>query len=131
MRKQDLDILQSILDTRGGFSHREHLELVWGYLRIYEAREAHRAVASAITHVASAHRAPDKYHETITRCWVHLVALHCAESDAKSFDQFIADSPGLLDRHLLDRHYSPELLSSAEARTRWAQPDLRQLPQAP
>ena len=129
MRRQDRDILESILTARGGFSHREHLELVWNYLRLYDAEDAHRAVTSAITHVASAHGAPEKYHETITRCWVHLVSVHLATSDAASFDEFIAGNRGLLDRRLLDGHYSPELLGSPQARARWTEPDLRQLPQ--
>ena len=128
MREQDLDILHSVLNTRGGFGHQAHLELTWRYLQMYEPAEAQRAVATAIRHLASTHRAPDKYHETITRCWVHLVALHRAESDTESFDEFIAETRGLLDRHLLDAHYSPELISSARARARWTEPDLRDLP---
>jgi hypothetical protein len=113
MRRPDLDILQSILAARGGFGHREHLELVWNYLRVYETEDAQRAMASAIKHVASAHGAPEKYHETITRCWVHLVAVHRAGSDADTFDEFIAGNRGLLDRQLLDGHYSRSLLGSA------------------
>lgn len=128
MCEQDLDILRSILDTRGGFGHQQHLELTWRYLHLYEPDEAQRAVARTIRQVASAHGAPGKYHETITRCWVHLVALHRAQSDAESFDEFIAENRGLLDRHLLDAHYSPELISSTRARTRWTEPDLRDLP---
>jgi hypothetical protein len=130
MRKQDLDILQSIVVTRGGFGHREHLELVWSYLQIYDAAATHRAVRAAIRHLASAHGAPDKYHETITRSWVHLVVLHRAESAAESFDEFIGGNSGLLNRHLLEAHYSREVLSSPEARVRWTEPDLRELPTA-
>jgi hypothetical protein len=130
MRQRDLDILRSILVTRKGFGHREHLELVWSYLQIYDAEDTHRAVGAAIRHLASAHGAPDKYHETITRSWVQLVVLHRAESEAESFDEFIAGSSGLLDRHLLEAHYSRELLGSPEARARWTEPDLRELPSA-
>jgi hypothetical protein len=128
VHQEDLDIRESVLNARGGFGHREHLELAWNYLRRYEAEEAQRAVASAIRHLATAHGTPEKYHETITRCWVHLVAVHRAGSDADSFDEFIAGNAGLLDRHLLDGHYSSGLLSSSQARTRWAEPDLHELP---
>jgi hypothetical protein len=128
MRRRDLDALRRILATRGGFGHREHLELTWTYLTRYTVEFAHRAVASALGHVATLHGAPDRYHDTITRSWVHLVAVHMAGSQARSFDEFIAENPGLLDRHLLDRHYSPKLISSPEARARWTEPDLRQLP---
>lgn len=77
------------------------------------------------------HGAPEKYHATITRCWVHLMTLHRARSDAESFDQFIAKNSGLLDRGLLKRHYSPELIGSEQARAVWTQPDLRELPSLP
>jgi hypothetical protein len=128
VRQEDLDILESIVAARGAFGHREHLELAWSYLQRYEAEEAQRAVASAIQHLATAHGTPEKYHETITRCWVHLVGVHRAGSDADSFDEFIAGNPGLLERHLLSGHYSPGLLSSAQARTHWTAPDRRDLP---
>jgi hypothetical protein len=35
-------------------------------------------VAAAVRHVAALHGMPDRYHETITRSWVHVVALHRA-----------------------------------------------------
>ena len=130
MRQEDLDVLQSILDKRGGFGHREHLELVFNYLQMYDVTETHGAVGAAIRHLAAAHGAPGKYHETITRAWVHLVALHRAASDAACFDDFIAGNSGLLDRHLLEAHYSRQLLSTPRARARWTDPDLRALPAA-
>jgi hypothetical protein len=40
----------------------------------------------------------------------------------------IADNRPLLDRHLLDGHYSSELMASDSARARWATPDLARLP---
>lgn len=129
MREHHLDILATIVSTRGGFGHREHLELAWSCLDSYGGKEeAHQAVASAIRHIASTHGTPNKYHETITRFWVHLVALHRAQSGAPSFDQFIAENAALLDSRLLGRHYSRELLSSRHARTRPTQPDLLELP---
>jgi len=59
------------------------------------------------------------------------VVLHRAKSEAESFDEFIAGNSALLNRHLLEAHYSRELLSSPEARVRWTEPDLRGLPGAP
>lgn len=59
---------------------------------------------------------------------MHLVAVHKRRSEASTFEQFIDDNSDLLNRHLLDRHYSPELLASDEARSRWTQPNLRELP---
>lgn len=128
MPSDDLTILRALLDARGDFGHREHLELAWTYLRIHEPDEARRAMSTAIQHVAESHGASDKFHETLTRGWVHLVAVHAARSDATTFDDFIAANPDLLNRHLLDAHYSPELMWSARARAEWIEPDLRALP---
>jgi hypothetical protein len=125
----DRDILRRIIETRGGFGHPQHIELAWTYLDRYDLDLAHEAVAGAIRHVAELHGAPDKYHQTITRAWVHLVAVHRAHSHAASFDEFIAGNAGLLDRHLLRRHYSRGRIASCEARAGWLAPDLRPLPE--
>jgi hypothetical protein len=85
-------------------------------------------VRDAIRHVAARHDAPDKYHETITRFWIHLVAIHRAGSQSDSFEEFLAAHPRLLDGRLLTHHYSAELLGSDDARTRWSAPDLIPLP---
>lgn len=127
MRARDLHILERILD-RGRFGHREHLELAWTYLGLYDADAARDRLSSAIRHVAALHGAPDHYHETITQSWLHLVAVHRRGSTATSFDEFIAGNEGLLDKQLLTRHYSAERLWSEAARTQWAEPDLRPLP---
>lgn len=128
MDDSDLQALHNILDTRGGFSHREHLELTWTYLGRYPPEGAHRTVASAIRQVAEQHGQPGKYHETITGAWVRLVAAHRSVDSASTFDEFIARNPGLLDQKLLAGHYSRELLGSSEARSAWTEPDLRPLP---
>jgi hypothetical protein len=128
MRESDLELLRQIVQARGGFGHPEHLELAWSYLARYELEDAQEAMASAIRHLAGLHGASGKYHETITRSWVHLVAVHRARSDAPSFEDFLAANQGLLDRRLLSGHFSPELLGSPQARAGWTEPDLRELP---
>jgi hypothetical protein len=128
---RDFQTLKGILDRSAGFGHRQHIELAWTYLGHYDIDVASEAMAGAIRHVAALHGAPGKYHETLTRAWVHVVALHRAASAAESFDDFVAENPRLLDRHLLDRHYSRELIMSREARVRWTAPDLRDLPALP
>jgi hypothetical protein len=127
MQDRDVKILRAILG-RGDFGHYEHLELAWTYLGLYDVEMAHQVMSDAIRHVAELHGMPGRYHETMTRAWVHLVAVHRQDSDAHSFDAFIAENPGLLDKHLLDRHFSRNLIASDQARARWADPDLRQLP---
>jgi hypothetical protein len=128
MHAHDADTLSRIVETRGGFGHREHLELAWNHLDEYGIDDATRRINIAIRHLADLHGSPGKFHETITRAWVHLVAVHRSGSEARTFDEFIAQNPGLLDRGLLGRHYSRELMTGASARERWTEPDLRALP---
>jgi hypothetical protein len=128
MSDRGLDILHRILATRCGFGHREHLDLAWSCLDRYGVDTAHEAVATAVRHLARRHGTPERYHETITRSWVHVVALHRSLEPRDSFDAFIAANPGLLTRDLLSRHYSTPLLTSETARAAWAEPDLRVFP---
>ena len=128
LSRADRQVLERIVRERRGFGHREHLELTWSYLRSYPFARAASAAAAAIRHVAGLHGAPDRYHDTMTRAWVRLVAVHMQQADAACFDDFLAKNPGLLDRDLLAGHYSRVLLNSASARARFAEPDLRVLP---
>jgi hypothetical protein len=129
MEEPSLDILERIVATRGGFGHREHLELAWACLDRYrEVDAAHEAVAAAVRHLARRHGMPHRYHETLTRAWVVVVALHRAIAAGDSFDAFIAVHPRLLERDLLSRHYSEPLLWSDAARAQWTEPDLRAFP---
>ena len=85
-------------------------------------------MVAAIRHVARLHGAADKYHETITRAWLHFVAVHTQRWGAESFEEFIGRNPDLLDRKLIEHFYSCELILSEPARAAWAAPDLRRLP---
>jgi hypothetical protein len=128
MRRSDAEILEEIIRTRGGFGHREHLELAWTYLRLQPFEEAQRVMIAAIRHIARAHGAEDKYHETITRAWLHFVAVHMQRWGAESFEEFIEANADLLDRKLLEHFYSRELIFGEPARAVWVDPDLRRLP---
>ena len=85
-------------------------------------------MTAAIRHVARRHGAPDKYHETITRSWLHFVAVHRQRWGAETFEAFLDRNPELLDRDLVGHFYSRELISSESARAAWVAPDLRYLP---
>ncbi len=128
MSEPGIDILTRILATHGDFGHREHLELAWSCLDRYDVGAAHQAVRAAVRHVAALHGMPDRYHETITRSWVHVVALHRTLDPGDSFESFMAAHPALLTKDLLSRHYSEPVLFSRPARTAWAEPDLRAFP---
>jgi hypothetical protein len=128
MREADLRTLDEIIKAGNGFGHRQHLELAWSYLRRYSIDEAADAMIAAIRHVAQLHGAEDKYHETITRAWLHFVAVHNQRWSADSFEEFIQRNPALLDTHLIEHFYSPELIRSGAARAAWSTPDLHPLP---
>ncbi len=128
MPKRDLQILHEVLESRGGFGHREHLELAWTYLRLYPVDAAAEAMVAAIRHLARLHGAQDKYHETITRSWFQFIAVHMQRWGAESFEEFIERNPDLLDRKLIEHFYSRELIGGEPARAAWVSPDLRPLP---
>jgi hypothetical protein len=128
MRSFDVKVLERIVRTRGGFGHREHLELAWNYLRVYPIEEAEPVMIAAIRHIARGHGAEGKYHETITRAWLRFTAVHMQRWGAESFEEFIERNPDLLNGKLIEHFYSPELIFGEPARAVWVGPDLRPLP---
>jgi hypothetical protein len=128
VRERDLRLVQDILEARGDFGHREHLELAWNYLRLYSIDEAGEVMSAAIRHVARLHGAEGKYHETLTRAWLHFVALHAQRWGSDSFETFLERNPDLLDTRLILHFYSRELILSEHARAALTAPDLRRLP---
>jgi hypothetical protein len=128
VRERDLTILQGILSERGTFGHREHLELAWSYLREYPPDEATEVMSAAIKHVAHQHGAGRKYHETVTRAWLHLVAVHCQRWGEDTFQRFLERNEDLLNGRLLTHFYSRELILSDRARAAWIDPDVHPLP---
>jgi hypothetical protein len=110
------------------FGHRDHLRLAWVELRDHGPGEALGRVEATIRHLAAAHGQPAKFHRTITAAWVALVEYHRSEAPELEFDAFLDRFPALLDRRLLDHHFSPDLIASAAARERPLAPDLRPLP---
>jgi hypothetical protein len=105
------------------FHHRDHLRVTYLYLRQFGEPETCKRLGPAILRYAAARNAPGKYHETITQAWIQLVS----KANADSFDTMVTEHPHLLDKHLLNRYYSPEVLQSEEARQRWVEPDLQPL----
>jgi hypothetical protein len=85
-------------------------------------------MVSAIRHVARVHGAEEKYHETMTRAWLHFVAVHAQRWGAGTFEAFLDRNPDLLNRHLIECFYSPDLIQSDLARAAWTAPDLRRMP---
>lgn len=118
----DDEFLRAFEDaTLEPFHHRDHLRVTCLYLRQYgEARTLER-LGPAILRYADARGGAALYHETITQAWIRLVALGLGNTE--NFEAMLAEHPGLLDKNLLNRYYSPEVLKSSEARERWVEPD--------
>ncbi len=122
MRKRDLQTLDEILESRGGFGHREHVELAWMYLRRYPTDKAAKVMVAAIRRIARQHEADDKYHETITHAWLRFVAVHIQRWGAESLEEFIDRNRDVLDPKLIEHFYSRELILSESARAAWVGP---------
>lgn len=109
--------------------HREHLRLVWIYLRWSDPDTAAACLNRSIRRYAEHHGAGRKYHETLTRTWAGIVALAVDETpDGGSFDHLLAARLHLLDKELPLKHFSAGLLWSDQARERWVEPDVRPFP---
>lgn len=125
------EILAEVMSTADRFGHRQHVHLTWLAVHRHGAPAA-GLVADGILRTATAAGAPQKYHATMTRAWVELVA-HAAAADPQpptgsGFAAFAARHPDLLDKDLLSRYYRPQTLAAPEARTAWVEPDLAPFP---
>jgi hypothetical protein len=122
-------ILPAITGPSGQFRHRQHINLAFLAVRRYGMPEATGKICTWIRQIAAYERAPQKYHYTVSRAWVELVAHHLAEdTECADFDAFAARHPALLDKRLLSQHYRSATLAAVPARHGWVEPDLRPLP---
>jgi hypothetical protein len=108
------------------FHHASHLHVAWVYLtESTSVQQAARKMRNTLRRFAAAAGKPEKYHETITLFWVHLLA-H-ATSRAERLEDIVRANPLLLEKNFPLAYYSPERLFSDDARTSWVEPDLKLL----
>jgi hypothetical protein len=112
-----------------GLPHLAHVRLAWLSIRRLGTTEAVERVVTGIHRFALADGAIEKFHETMTRAWVYLIADAMRQNPAGDFDAFIRGCPDLLDKDLLVRHYRP--LTLERGRSGWIPPDLETIPGAP
>src|SRR5579859_2446109 len=130
--------MAEVMTHAGRFGHRQHVELTWLAVRRHGAPQAAELVGEGIRRTATAAGAPGRFHVTMTRAWVELVAHHLAADLATNaaavggapgdFDALAARHPDLLDKTLLSRFYRPQTLAADAARTAWVEPDLEPFP---
>jgi hypothetical protein len=125
-------VLAEIVPPGGPFRHREHIHLAYIAVQRYGPVVAADVVAGWLRHLTVYLRAPQKFHATVTRAWVEIVAHHMAHApQATDFAAFAQTYPALLDKRLLTRHYSSRALASPAAKADWMEPDLASFPWAP
>ena len=127
----DLDFLRAFERceiSNDSFHHKDHIRLAWTYLKLHGPMEAPARMAAGIRNFAAYHGKSDKYHETVTVAWMHLVtqAAHCA-----SFQEVVDQFPRFFDKSYLAEFYSPETLQSDAARVSFVAPDKKPLPSPP
>jgi hypothetical protein len=119
--------------TQGGarFGHTEHVHLTWLAVQRCGMPAAIEVVSAGIRRTARYAGAPQKYHATISRAWVEVVAHHARQVPTPDFMAFAAANPELLDKRLLSRFYSSTALATPAARTGWLLPDREPFPFSP
>jgi hypothetical protein len=111
------------------FHHREHVRLTWIYVRRYGETAALARLEDGLKRYAAHNGAAGKFHYTITRAWLRLVASAAGQQPSACFDELVARRPELLDKSTLGRHYSGGVLGTDRARLGFVEPDLEPLPE--
>ena len=117
------------------WDHAAHLAVATYYLSLLgEIGPALSRTRAGILRFNALHgieqRVDSGYHETLTVCFVRLVAARLAEPGAPSglADRVAWVQERLQDERVVLEHYSRPLINSWDARTGWVEPDLRPLP---
>jgi hypothetical protein len=108
------------------FHHALHLHVAWVYLtESLSVLEAANKMCETLRRFTGVAGKPEKYHETITLFWVHLLARARTVSCAKRLEEVVHANPQLLEKDFPLAYYSSERLFSDEARASWMEPDLK------
>jgi hypothetical protein len=111
------------------FHHADHVRLSWIYVCRFGEQSAAELMLAGIRRFAAHNGSPQKFHYTQTCAWVRLIAVAQSESvGLKTFEEFAAAHPELLDARTLCRYYSKSLLDSPAAPAGWVEPDINPLP---
>jgi hypothetical protein len=111
------------------FHHASHLHVAWVYLaESSSVRQAANKMRKTLRQFAAAAGKPEKYHETITLFWVHLLSRGRAAGYVERLEDIVQANPQFLEKNFPLVYYSAERLFSDEARTSWVEPDLKPFP---
>ena len=110
------------------FHHRDHVRVVWLYLRSYSVLETLARFSEGLKRFAKANGKPILYHETITWAYVFLIHERMARNGPEqSWAEFVEANADLFDwrNNLLKTYYRDETLRSEIARRIFVFPDKR------
>ena len=112
------------------FSHRDHVRVAWLLIERFPLENALQRFEAGARDLATRAGVPEKYHVTITRALMQIIAADQARGAGQSCAEYCASNPPVLQDALsvLLRHYSKDRIFSDAARTTWCEPDLVPLP---
>ncbi len=107
------------------FHHRDHVRVVWLYLRGYSVLETLGWFSAGLKRFATANGQPNLYHETIT--WVYVFLIHermMRNGSEHNWAKFVEANADLFDwqNNILRSYYQDETLSSEQARGNFVLP---------
>jgi pyridoxamine 5'-phosphate oxidase len=114
------------------FRHLDHVRVAWAVLERDGEAGALDTMMTGLTRFATAKGAPEKFHYTLTRAWLALIAdARARVPDAEDAAAILAAYPALGDPQAIERHYSSDRLASDAARRGWVEPNRAALTVAP
>jgi hypothetical protein len=108
-----------------GFHHRDHIYVLWNYLREMPLLQALERFSTALRRFATHHGKTMLYHETITWAYAALIHERMQHDPAASWEDFCRANADLFSWRpsILERYYQPETLNSELARRVFVLPD--------
>ena len=127
----DIRLLQAFEDGSlppEEFDHEGHVHAAWCCLEEYGGARGRERFVNALRQFVRSHGAEDKYHDTITRAFLDVIAVHAAGSS--DWATFRRRNPAIIDdgMGLLLKHYSHDVLFSDAARSVYIEPDILPFP---
>jgi hypothetical protein len=108
------------------FHHRDHVRVVWLYLRENSVLETLARFSEGLKRFAAANGKPNLYHETITWAYVFLIHERMQRGGTEhNWSEFVDTNPDLFDwkNNILKSYYEDETLRSDTARRIFILPD--------
>ena len=111
------------------FDHEAHVFIAWSYQQKYDLEDAIAKFSEALRSLTRKLGIESKYHETITWCFLSLIAESRNKPGSNDWQTFKRQNPDLLTARpsIIRKYYSDERLDSSIARSQFVLPD--KLPQ--